>query len=396
MKSQQLPLPNYRSVLSKGFIDVQFLNKGGVIAKIPIASVVGKTIPYGVQDTGCISTRHVTFIYDIFAGKINGPNQQVEIIDVDNDYGLVGAYEKEKIMDIFKKITSYPYPNLLSNLEFGFLNKDVSSPEVNQFVASINDPQKNPNPNDAHTIISKGYADKLLSQGYLIDFFGITKDQLSVIRNLYLNCKADQYFFIPITLIPFMRLTSPNYSRHANGLFISKAKGTVYRIEPQYYNNTTDQYKKKIDEKLNNSIKDLVNKIGLKDPTLIPITVKCPQAIVEDKNCIFWSQFIFIEIIRNLYKIKDPNLIIQEISSKPAKELKTMIYNFKKDLFTKWFPEHEKKYNVRIPIIDDNKELFLKQIDDEYVKDLARPINAGGKTKRRRYLRTRKVKRRLH
>lgn len=227
----------------------------------------------------------------------------------------------------------------------------------------------------------------------LSNSYAFQENDISKLKTEYRNCPSDQYFFIPLTLIPFNPLKL-NSSYHANGIFISKPKGTVFRIEPQYYQiQDMKQNSKEINIQQQNKIKSgiiqLVTEIGLKDPTYIDITVPCPQTIVEDNNCIFWSQYMFESIVKNLYK-KDINTVIKDISSKPKAELQKLIYEYKLDFFGRLIPDVLKKYNIEWPDFENNKERISREIQNEYniiihpISPLmgVHPVNLGGKTRK--------------
>jgi hypothetical protein len=201
---------------------------------------------------------------------------------------------------------------------------------------------------------------------------------IPIIKEEYKTCPGDQYFFIPLFLIPYTS-TPYNLPGHANGILISKAKGTVFRIEPQYSVNSD------LESKINEGIIDLVNTIGMKDPTFVTIKVPCPQAIVKDENCVFWTLFLFQSIIQQLHRQPDPNKAIEELSSKPKPELERLILAFKDDLFRRAIPEFLKKTGVTWPDYEKNKERIFREIRGT--------TGGSGKTRRRGSKKTRKNRR---
>ena len=165
-------------------------------------------------------------------------------------------------------------------------------------------------------------------------------DDISAIRTVFRNCPGDQYFYIPMTIHPIEKVYSFS---HANGILLNKAKGTVMRIEPEYSVGESAA----VDLKIKEGILRLCNEIGLKDPTWVEFQTTCPQAIAKDKNCLFWSMFLFKTVVENLYK--DPNVVIQEVSSKSKEEVSTIIESFKKELVTKIIPQGLRLLKIRWP-----------------------------------------------
>lgn len=230
--------------------------------------------------------------------------------------------------------------------------------------------------------------------------YSILKDVLSFVdsnaikhfRNQFLNCPSDQFFFIPLITVPFLaNAIQPN---HANGIFISKAKGTVFRIEPQY----SSELNKEREDLIDKGVLDLVDKIGLKNPTLKKITVDCPQSVVQDNNCVFWSTMIFEEVLKNMYK-KDINSTIQELTSKSKEELNDLIYKYKTDLFSNKVPLILKEWEVQWPDYENNKNKILDEINMDHVRRPGMPlqsrykIGVGRKTYRKKGIkRTKKSK----
>lgn len=212
---------------------------------------------------------------------------------------------------------------------------------------------------------------------------------VELIQNLkqqYPECRSP-FLYIPLSLIPLNLLNSAE-SSHANGILIGR-NGTVFRIEPQYDTSVNV----KIHNGINSAIVDIANKIGLKDPRFVELNDVCPQAITLDKNCIFWTLFIMNEILRNMYKIKDPNDVIKLYISKPKPELDALIKNFKTELITKIIPGMLASRKISWP----DFEAFRKQHPD-YVggkngfkkSQKNNRIKNGRKTKQNRRRRTRR------
>jgi len=154
-------------------------------------------------------------------------------------------------------------------------------------------------------------------------------------RKRFQECKFP-YIFVPLTLRSFADHTRPHISGHQNGILIGK-NGTVFRIEPD------NRIEYAIDDKVNAGIIEIAEKKGLKYQRLIPIQQVCPQAIVKDSNCIFWTIFMCNEIIKNVFKYPNPNDLIKIYSSKPKEELEKIIKDFKVELVRKIIPEGLKK-----------------------------------------------------
>lgn len=171
-------------------------------------------------------------------------------------------------------------------------------------------------------------------------------DNVSDSRSLFQECPGDQYFYVPFEVVPVEEKYSGS---HANGLILSKAKGTVMRIEPAYKLDTT----RALDQKINEGMIKFANEIGLKDPTWVEFEATCPQAITVDDNCIFWTLLLFKTVLENLNK--DPNVVVKELSTKPKEELSALIEGFKTELRTKIIPEGLKLLNLTWPDFEKMK-----------------------------------------
>jgi hypothetical protein len=212
---------------------------------------------------------------------------------------------------------------------------------------------------------------------------------VELIQNLkqqYPKCSSP-FLYIPLTLIAITLKGYPQ-SAHANGILIGR-NGTVFRIEPQY----DPKIGVKIDKNIDSAVVDIANQIGLKDPRFVELNDVCPQAITLDENCIFWTLFIMNEILRNMYKIKDPNDVIKLYVSKPKPELDALIKNFKTELITKIIPGALANRKISWP----DFEAFRKQYP-EYVggkngfkkSQKNNRIKNGRKSKQNRRRRTRR------
>jgi hypothetical protein len=160
---------------------------------------------------------------------------------------------------------------------------------------------------------------------------GSNVELIGNLKKLYPECRSP-FLYIPLTLIP-LDASNIKESFHANGILLGR-NGTVFRIEPQF----DPKISGVVDEGIKSAIVEIADKIGLRDPRFVELNDVCPQAITLDKNCLFWTLFIMNEILRNMYKIKDPNDVIKLYSSKPKSELDGLIKNFKRELATKIIP----------------------------------------------------------
>lgn len=209
---------------------------------------------------------------------------------------------------------------------------------------------------------------------------------IETLKQQYPQCRSP-FLYIPLTLIP-ISLKDPAQSSHANGILIGR-NGTVFRIEPQY----DPKIGIKINKDINSAVVDIADKIGLKDPRFVELNDVCPQAITLDENCIFWTLFIMNEILRNMYKIKDPNDVIKIYMSKSKEELDALIKNFKTELITKIIPGALASRKISWP----DFAAFRKQYPDYvggkngFKKTRKNRLNKNGrKTKQNRRRRTRR------
>lgn len=182
--------------------------------------------------------------------------------------------------------------------------------------------------------------------------FFVDKDdeRLTQLKTVFKTQCRNDYFYIPLNILPLVHTNiSSEVSRtipgHANGILIRRSKGTVMRIEPQ----NSPEFDSKINKAINTGIIKLVNEIGLVNPTFVELNEVCPQALTKDKNCAFWTMFIFKEILQNIFK-KDPNQVIDDLVSRP--DLPKIISNFQKELITIVIPSQLKEAGYRWPEFD--------------------------------------------
>ena len=196
---------------------------------------------------------------------------------------------------------------------------------------------------------------------------------ISKVQSAFRECPGDQYFYIPLIIDKLEKTYSFS---HANGILLNKAKGTVMRIEPQFELNAQT----KLDEKIKEGILRLCNEIGLKDPTWVEFETTCPQTITKDRNCAFWSMFLFKTVLENLYK--DPNVVVRELTSKPKEQISASIESFKQDLITKIIPEGLKLMSLKWP--DFESQIQLKPVIGKA------PVLGGKNGKRKSKLKTKR------
>jgi hypothetical protein len=206
------------------------------------------------------------------------------------------------------------------------------------------------------------------------------------LKKQYPECRSP-FLYIPLTLIP-LDTTNIKQSYHANGILIGR-NGTVFRIEPQF----DPKISSVVDEGIKSAIVDIANKIGLRDPRFVELNDVCPQAITLDKNCIFWTLFIMNEILRNMYKIKDPNDVIKLYVSKPKPELDALIKNFKIELITKIIPGALASRKMAWPDFEEFRKKYPEYIGGKNGFNKTRKNNRiknGRKPKQNRRRRTRR------
>jgi len=177
--------------------------------------------------------------------------------------------------------------------------------------------------------------DRLIGNIRVAGILAENATNIPLIKKQVRECSGDQFVFIPLTLYP---RDSHKVASHANGIIISKARGTVMRIEPQLKESELKGKTKDYHDNIERGIVKFAEMIGLSDPTVERINYTCPQGITDDKNCIFWTIFLTYQILKNLYKKQHPNITIQAISAKPKEELDTLMRNFKSELVTKIIP----------------------------------------------------------
>lgn len=165
-----------------------------------------------------------------------------------------------------------------------------------------------------------------------INRIGLPTD-INNIKKKFRECALNNLFIIHMSAIP-IRNIPPNetYTSHANILVIAKNRGIVYWIEPQTTVNP------KYEELMIKSIKDLVAEIGMPGATVINPVEVCPQAVTQDRNCMFWSYVIFLLIMLNPQE-RDHNVLIKNFMEKyPTKELlEGYINGLKRFLFSMAF-----------------------------------------------------------
>jgi hypothetical protein len=185
-------------------------------------------------------------------------------------------------------------------------------------------------------------------------------EKINTLRYDFFNCPRDRYFFIPINLTG-VRGGRFSTTGHANAIIINKQRGTVIRIEPGYDNSRPgNRQVVEREDKIKQGIISLVNDIGLKDPTYKEFDATCPQSISLDKNCIFWTSYIFQTMLLNLDK--DPVAAINMVSKKPREELLALIENYKLELITKIIPHGLKRYNLAWRDFSDFSERLLRRM----------------------------------
>jgi len=243
--------------------------------------------------------------------------------------------------------------------------------KVDQIQPILDKIKLNPNfTDDEKKMISNSAS--FLSRTYLIDTskskknifgskpdYGDRNEKINALRYDFFNCPRDRYFFIPIGLVGVKQGRFVTDS-HANAIIINKQRGTVMRIEPSYSDPIND--KREVverEDKIKQGIISLVNDIGLKDPTYKEFDATCPQSISRDRNCMFWTSYIFQMILLNLDR--DPVAVVNMVSKKPREELLALIENYKLELITKIIPHGLKRYNIAWRSFSDFSEKFLRR-----------------------------------
>lgn len=335
--------------------------------------------------TGCISGVDISMISDV-------AYQDTVSNEITRNLDLIGMYDETKIYEKIRAIVQQQITEILTKKTPG----SIPTPEaIETQINSLFSNWFSIKPNSV-------LAMNVLVQNFMINSTNFEKNNLASLKQQYQNCPADQFFYIPLTIIPFIPITYKK-ANHANGIFIRKSKGTVFRVEPQYYVDKKEGGYQERQAAINRGVIQLTNEIGLKDPTFVDIKVPCPQAIVEDTNCMFWSIYIFEAIIKNIYK-KDINAVIQEISSLPKAELEKLMYEYKRELFDIWIPKILQTSEIKWPDFENNKAKILDELYTEFYgipppKPPAQspyPVRIGGKTRKQKNVRkTRRSKKRL-
>jgi hypothetical protein len=174
---------------------------------------------------------------------------------------------------------------------------------------------------------SKQTLEKIIMLGYWDE----NNTALKSIKQKFKECATANYFYLPITSFPLNGALDVPY--HANGIFINKAKGSFIRFEPQQ----TAGNPFLSDETFNKGLINLVNEVGLRQPQFKELLPTCPQGITLDRNCIFWTLYMYKAILQNI--TKDPNDVIASLSQgKTKEELTRIITEFKINLATKAIP----------------------------------------------------------
>jgi len=164
-----------------------------------------------------------------------------------------------------------------------------------------------------------------------IAFLGdLTEDGgIPAIANEYKNCTGSvDFFYIPMILVH--GVDPVHNTRHANGILVSKSKGTYFRIEPQY----SSQDAPRLDTpKIYEGIEKALNEIGATDFTRTELNTVCPQNLTQDRNCLFWTAYLTREILRNMYKNQDPNTTISQVTARGKEQLDKDIQDFKNQIW---------------------------------------------------------------
>ena len=160
-----------------------------------------------------------------------------------------------------------------------------------------------------------------------IFYAGLKPDAgIAALKESFKNCVGSvDFFYIPLTLVYSPNIFSP---RHANGIIVSKSKASYFRIEPQYSPDGVDT------PQIDQGIKNILGDIGAVDFDQIQLNVVCPQFLTNDTDCQFWTAYLTLEIIRNMYKNPDPNTTITQMTSanNTPEKLRETIETFKKQL----------------------------------------------------------------
>jgi len=151
---------------------------------------------------------------------------------------------------------------------------------------------------------------------------------IPALKTDFRNCVGSvDFFYIPLSL---KYVPNPRSSGHANGIIVSKSKGTYFLIEPQY---SKEQPSRSDTPKIYTAIESIMTEIGATDFKRIELNTTCPQSLTADENCLFWTVFLTREIIRNMYKTEDPNTTIAEVTKRGKDQLNKEIEAFKQQVW---------------------------------------------------------------
>jgi hypothetical protein len=158
------------------------------------------------------------------------------------------------------------------------------------------------------------------------------KYPFETIKQKFRECTGSNLFVIHVIVMPLSDIYEVPF--HANMLVIAKNRGVVYWIEPQAEPGDSQVYTKE----LSNSIKRLVEDLGMPDPTIVNPVEVCPQAITNDENCMFWTYIIFMLILLNPQERDHNKLVKQFLEKYPTKEALTRYVDGFKRTFLDMFP----------------------------------------------------------
>lgn len=169
----------------------------------------------------------------------------------------------------------------------------------------------------------------LLSSRFQTDL--AVDNDIVALKKKFRECAASNYFVVRLNL---QRVYDPGKEQligHQNILVIAKNRGIVYLIEPQYSKDTSNTTYQKL---LKSSIARFVEELGMASPTIVEPVETCPQAFINDDNCMFWALIIFFLLMLNP-QTTDHNKLVLEFNKKyPTSEaLTNYIHGFKFALF---------------------------------------------------------------
>jgi len=216
-------------------------------------------------------------------------------------------------------------------------------------------------------------------------------ETISGIKERLKSCPFNM-IYVPLTLIN-LNMSVTYIPDHANALLIGK-NGDFIIVEPE--KNTEKSIA--VEPHIREAIIKLVKKV-IDDDKIVPrelvIEDSCPQGIINkdahklvrpDENCIFWSMFLTIEIIKNSDGIVDQaslNKIINYYSKLNRGTLQKLIYDFKINLITQVIPQVLSKSKVAWPD-------FQKIYDEHFTPE---KLVAGRRKTRKNKKRTLRKKR---